>query len=496
MERLAPFNAPDPDLQRFIQVYPPLDEQVVVPCYLDIRENREVNPPRPRLTLDINEIEESLAVAVVPYAGMAKDDKLILVLEAYPYEGEPFEPREWPKVLGEGDVNKPVVFKIPRNVFEQPIDLVGCYIGLSVRLVRDEDEVLSSLNQTIFIERGAQESHFLRAPNFKDVTSHTLFADELPDGVELMAFEQGDAQTGDSVVVFDGSDGVAAWGVLEQAQPGTPLLLRVPASWFEEAIVGTHSVRVQYAGANRSFRTHSLLFKVATTRDLPDPSVVSNNPFRLLRTGFEVSVLISDATSTGTIVVHLGTVVGTGANAVRTSFAQTKVYVVRENNFVFYFAPQQLGVLLGRENTHAYYSVGVDEPIYSGTSPASFTAPKGDELENFPRLQCPKAAGSAGLSITRLNGNNVEIHIGSWLLMGVGQVVDIQAHIGTAVHPLLRREVTEKDLEDKRIDANLSNSVVVAAGPGKTIRFTCEVNFNNGSGAGFMLMPVDIDITA
>lgn len=85
MERLATFNAPD--LQQLVQVYPRLDEQVVVPCCLDIRENREVSPPRPRLTLDLNEVEENLPVAVMPYLGMAAGDQLILMLEAYPYEG-------------------------------------------------------------------------------------------------------------------------------------------------------------------------------------------------------------------------------------------------------------------------------------------------------------------------------------------------------------------------------------------------------------------------
>lgn len=55
---------------------------------------------------------------------------------------------------------KPVLFKVPRSNFEQPIDLVGCYVGLFVRLIRDEVEIASSLIQNIFIERGAKESHF------------------------------------------------------------------------------------------------------------------------------------------------------------------------------------------------------------------------------------------------------------------------------------------------------------------------------------------------
>ncbi|MCH7420937.1 hypothetical protein [Pseudomonas mosselii] len=494
MERLAPFNTPDSELQRFAPKYPPLDEQVVVPCYLDIRENREVNPPKPRLTLDIDEVKGDLAVVVMPYAGMAQDDKLILTLEAFLFEGEPFEPKEWTEIVGKEDVNAPVAFTIPRTVFEQPTRLVGCYIGLFVRLVRGGEEILSSLNQTIFIESGAAESHFLRAPHFKDVTNHTLFTDELPDGIDLVTLEHGDAQAGDAVVVFDRNDGVAAWGALEQAQPGSPLLVRVPASWLE-ANTGGQAVKVQYAGANRSFRTHSLLFQVEATRKLEAPRVQSERSFRLLRTGYEVSVPISDATSTGTIVVHLGTVKDSGAEKVRTSYAQSEAYVVRDNFFVFYFSPEQLGILLGRENIKAFYSLGVKEPIYSPETESYIKAPDDKELKHFPRLQCPAAAGSAGLSIARLNGNSVEIHVGSWLLIGVDQIVDIKAHIDTAVHPLLNRKITAQDLENKRIDATLNNSVVVAAGPGKKIRFTCEVNFNNGSGESFVLMPIDIDIT-
>jgi hypothetical protein len=498
MERLAPFNAPDPDLHRFIEVHPPLDEQVVVSCYLDTRKNNDVSPPRSRLTLDINEVKNDLAVVVMPYASMAKDDKLILTFEAFPHDGKPFIPKEWTETVDEEGVNKPVAFNIPRSVFEEPIDLVGCYIGLFVRLVRKEEDILSSLTQNIFVESGAEESHYLRAPHFKDVTNHTLFTDELPNGIDLVALEHGGAGSGDGVVVFDGDDGMAAWGVLElmQAPPGfpRPLLLRVPVSWLD-AHAGSQAVKIQYAGANRSFRTHSLSFQVEKTRKLEAPRVPDTREFRLLRTGYEVSVPISDATSTGTIVVHLGTVEGSGEETVRTSYAQTKAYVVRENFFVFYFSPQQLGVLLGRENIQAFYSVGVKEPIYSPGTAASFTAPTEKELNNFPRLQCPAAAGSTGLSIARLDKKNVEIHVGSWLLIGEGQIVEIKAYIDNAVHQLLRREVTQKDLDSKRINASLEYSVVQAAGPGKKIRFTCEVNFNNGSGAAFMLRPIDIDIT-
>ncbi|MFT0870205.1 hypothetical protein [Pseudomonas sp. CAM1A] len=491
MERLAPFNAPD--LQQLVQAHPDLDEQVVVPCYLDIRENREVNPPRPRLTLDINEVGDELSTVLMPYAGMAAGDQLILTLEAYPYDGEPFTPQEFKETIDDEGVEKPVQFAVPRSVFEDPIDLVGCYIGLFVRLVRDEEEVASSLSQTIFIECGAEESHFLRAPYFKGIPQHTLFADEWVDGVELIASDAGDAQPGDSVVVFDADDGVATWARLGASVPGAPLQLTVPASWLG-AGTGGRALRIQYAGANRSFRTHALLFIVERTRKLEAPKVSNGTEFRLLRMGYEVSVPISDATSNSPIVVHLGTVTGSGAETVRVSFAASTAYAVRENYFVFYFSPNQLGALLERPDMQAYYSVGVGELVYSDGTQVKFTVSGDDIARNFPRIQVPAAGGSKGLSLARLGGNNVEVNIGSWPLMAPGQLVRVKADINERKYELVNRLVTEADLENKSIGGELSYSVV-AQQEGQVIRFTCEVNFNNGEGRFFGLTDVDIVIT-
>lgn len=495
MERLAPHSSTGSILQRFAQDFPPLDEQVVVAGYLDIRENRDVGLPWPRrLTLDITEIEEdkgSLPVVVMPYAGMAPGDKVVLTLKAFLYEGEPFEPKEWTEILGDvDDVGEPVGFKVPRSVFEQPVDLVGCYVELYASVFRGEDEVSSSLSQNFFIERGAEESHFLRAPNFKDVTGHTLFADELSDGIELQLHEQSEAQAGDSVVVFDGEEGLVTWGTIKQPTPGEPLVVTVPASWLEKQ-VGARSVKVQYAGANRSYRTHALLFEVARTRALDAPIVSSANTFRALRTGFEASVLISDKVSGGTITMHLGTEETLGKETVRTSFAQTDAYVVREKHFVFYFSPQQLGVLLGRSNVVAYYSVGAADR-YSPPTASSFKPPEAKELRYFPRLQCPDAAGSSGLSKAHVRGRDIPLYLGSWLLMSAGQIIDIKAEVGTSTYPLLRRAVTESDLEKKSIDTVLKASDFEHVLLGQTIRFVCDINFNNGSGASFQLTPIDI----
>ncbi|QXI39901.1 hypothetical protein [Pseudomonas xantholysinigenes] len=491
MERLATFNAPD--LQQLVQVYPRLDEQVVVPCCLDIRENREVSPPRPRLTLDLNEVEENLPVAVMPYLGMAAGDQLILMLEAYPYEGDPFTPKEFTENIGGEDVAKPVLFKVPRSNFEQPIDLVGCYVGLFVRLIRDEVEIASSLIQNIFIERGAKESHFLRAPHFKDVTQHTLFADEWVDAVALIASDAGEAKLGDSVVVFDADDGVATWARLGPVPSGAPLQLKVPASWLG-ANTGRRSLRIQYAGANRSFRTHALLFNVESTRTLEDPIASNVQSFRLLRMGYEVRVPISDATSNTPIVVHLGTVTGSGAETVRTSFAESTAYAVRENYFVFYFSPKQLGVLLERPEVKAYYSVGVGERVYSGETPVTFKVSGDDIANNFPRIQVPAAGGSKGLSLARLDGNNVDVKIGAWPLMAPGQLVWIRAYISDRQYDLVKRPVTEDDLKDESIGGSLSY-LAIDQQKGKTIRFTCEVNFDNGEGRYFSFTDVDIVIT-
>lgn len=492
MERQAPFNTPD--LQKLVQEYPRLDDQVVVPCHLDIRENREVNPPMPRLTLDIDEFKENLTVVVMPYAGMAAGDQLILTLEAYPYDGDPFTPKEFRVTLDDEHVGRPVLFKVPRTDFEAPIDLVGCYVGWFVRLVRDDEEIASSLTQNVFIERGAEESHFLRAPHFKDFTQHTLFADEWVDGIELIASDSGDAQPGDSVVVFDGADGVATWARLGPLVPGAPLQVRVPASWLG-ASAGRRSLRIQYAGANRSFRTHSLLFNVESTRKLEAPQVPDAQEFRLLRMGFEVSVPISDATSGSTVVAHLGTVTGSGAEKVRVSIAKSEVYAVREKYFVFYFSPSQLGVLLGRGGIQAYYSVGVGELVYSDGTPVGFKVPDKEVVKNFPRIQVPAAAGSAGLSLARLNKNNVKVNIGSWPLMAPGQFLLVKADMDGGQHDVVNRLVTEADLENKSIGGTLSYSVVENK-KGKVIRFTCEVNFNNGEGSFVKFANVDIVITA
>jgi hypothetical protein len=491
MERLAPFNAPD--LQQLVQEYPRLDEQVVVPCYLDIRDNREVSPPRPRLTLDLNEVEENLPVVVMPYAGMAAGDQLILTFEPYPYEGEPFTPKEFSQTIDDENVEKPVLFKVPRSAFEDPIDLVGCYVGLFVRLVRDEVEIESSLTQNVFIERGAEESNFLRAPHFKDVTQHTLFADEWLEGIELIASDSGDAQPGDSVVVFDAEDSVATWARLGPLEPGSPMQLTVPASWLG-ANTGRRSLRIQYAGANRSFRTYSLLFNVESTRKLEAPKVPDAQEFRLLRLGFEVSVPISDATTNTTIVVHLGAVTDSGEKKVRASFAESTAYTVRENYFVFYFSPNQLGVLLERQGVRAYYSVGVDRLAYSSETPVNFSVSGEDIAKNFPRIQVPAAGGSKGLSLARLDKNNVKVSIGSWPLMAPGQLVLVKADMNGSKYELVNRLVTEADLKNKHIDGYLSYSVVDQQ-KGKVIRFTCEVNFNNGEGRAFSFTDVDIVVT-
>lgn len=492
MERLAPFNAPD--FQHWVQEYPRLDEQVVVPCYLDIRENREVSPPRPRLTLDLNEVEDELPVVVMPYAGMADGDQLILTLEAYPYNGEPFTPKEFAETIYDKGVGKPVLFKVPCDAFETPIDLVGCYIGLSVRLVRDEEEIDSSLTQDIFIERGAVESHFLRAPYFKDVIQHTLFADEWEKGVELIASDSGEAKPGDSVVVFDAEDGVATWARLGPLVPGTLLQLNVPASWLD-ARTGNRSLRIQYAGANRSLRTHPFLFTVLSTRTLGAPTVSDAREFRLLRMGFEVSVPISESTSGRPIVVHLGAVTGEEKEIVRQSFAKSTAYAVRGEYFVFYFSPIQLGVLLGREDVHAYYSLGVGKLVYSGASSVTLTASAADVEKNFPRIQVPAAAGSKGLSLARLAENNVMVSVGAWPLMAPGQLVRIRADIDGTKYDVVNRKVTIIDIISNIIDGALSYSVVKDK-RGKKIRFTCEVDFNNGEGRPFSFVNVDIDITA
>ncbi|WP_323833986.1 hypothetical protein [Pseudomonas sichuanensis] len=121
--------------------------------------------------------------------------------------------------------------------------------------------------------------------------------------------------------------------------------------------------------------------------------------------------------------------------------------------------------------------------------------PDKEVVKNFPRIQVPAAAGSAGLSLARLNKNNVKVNIGSWPLMAPGQFLLVKADMDGGQHDVVNRLVTEADLENKSIGGTLSYSVVENK-KGKVIRFTCEVNFNNGEGSFVRFANVDIVITA
>lgn len=88
----------------------------------------------------------------------------------------------------------------------------------------------------------------------------------------------------------------------------------------------------------------------------------------------------------------------------------------------------------------------------------------------------------------------MDVKIGAWPLMAPGQLVWIRAYISDRQYDLVKRPVTEDDLKDESIGGSLSY-LAIDQQKGKTIRFTCEVNFDNGEGRYFSFTDVDIVIT-
>lgn len=470
--------------------FPRLEDQVVVCAYMDKRLNREMEPPTSRLTLDVKEFSDSLPVVVMPYDGMKVGDTVSIVFSDFAISRISRE-----TLLGdEAEIGRPVILSLPH-------DELAAHVGQYVELSASVNGEITSKRQTFFIIDEGEHPPLSKVPRFEGVTAHIIYANDFKDGATLIGENLIDAEAGDAALVFDEHGVLVAWQFLGgvKTRREDRYLFTITYEWLVDNDEKNKKLFVQYAGGNRAGRSLPLSFEVSQKRNLPDPALVSGGSFHDVRAGLVVSVPITPALSGGLLTMYVAEAIeDASGNPALMVHAIANAYREERGHYIFLFPQESLGVVLGRKNTCVVYewfvnSPGQSERQLSSPTKLALTSPGDGDIKHFPKIQCEEYSGTVGLSLSRLSGAPVHVRVDKWLLMGVGQRIEIYA----ANEALLGNKlVDERDMKNGYVRAVVKNEVLVRLGAGKKLELRCEIVFNNGAGESTWLQPVVLSIVA